>query len=150
MTWMRQLLHDKAISVFAALTLGAWLAAQVLCAGHCLLGHGHADSEHACYHDAATSQSDHDADSSEPCHDDSASNSCLVLRTALFSGAAPELIQPEFLLLYTLASFPFTIDATRIGPAMPIFRQAWRRDWVFTPEVSLGPAFRSLAPPIPL
>jgi len=26
-------------------------------------------------------------------------------------------------------------------------RQVPPRDWVFTPEVSLGPAFRSLAPP---
>jgi hypothetical protein len=37
--------------------------------------------------------------------------------------------------------------ATR-APANQFNRQARRRDWVFTPEVCLGPAFRSLAPPL--
>ena len=34
------------------------------------------------------------------------------------------------------------------APSTETLRQAKARDWVFTPEVCLGPAFRSLAPPV--
>jgi hypothetical protein len=34
------------------------------------------------------------------------------------------------------------------SPPSETLRRAKPRDWVFTPEVCLGPAFRSLAPPV--
>ena len=39
------------------------------------------------------------------------------------------------------------LNEAREGRPAASFRQAKPRDWVFTPEVSLGPAFRSHAPP---
>jgi hypothetical protein len=57
-------------------------------------------------------------------------------------------VKSEFQLLDTLAWFAPAIQETEIELVVPLFRQARPGDWVFTPEVSLGPAFRSLAPPI--
>ena len=67
-------------------------------------------------------------------------------------------------LVPTAKSYPFSNSAfppilcllvlpeTQVkSPALsenPSNRQAKGRDWVFTPEVCLGPAFRSLAPPV--
>ena len=39
------------------------------------------------------------------------------------------------------------LDATATQPQAAFDRQAHSREWTFTPEVCLGPAFRSLAPP---
>jgi hypothetical protein len=57
-------------------------------------------------------------------------------------------VTPEFSLLYTLAPTALTLDATAIEPAVSFSRDARWRERVFTPEVYLGPAFRSLAPPL--
>jgi hypothetical protein len=39
------------------------------------------------------------------------------------------------------------LDRSVDQPVAAFFRQPWPRDWVLAPEVSLGPAFQSLAPP---
>jgi hypothetical protein len=46
-----------------------------------------------------------------------------------------------------LAPLSLALDATEGQPEAAFFRQSGTHDWVFTPEVCLGPAFRSLAPP---
>jgi hypothetical protein len=92
--------------------------------------------------------SHHDEDSSEPTrHDSDTTFACEVLKSVLVTGQTAVLVQPEFDLLYTLAPFTAALTATATEPAAPISRDAWPRDWVFTPEVSLGPALHSLAPP---
>ncbi len=57
------------------------------------------------------------------------------------------LIKPDFgLAILTFVSPSQTVAYTL--PEAPISRQPPDRERVFTPEVSLGPAFRSLAPPV--
>jgi hypothetical protein len=135
---------------FAAVTLLGWLVAQVLCAAHCSLGVGHGDGEHASCHGSPPTTSHHDdGESPTPAHDDSdATASCLVLKFVLPNGNALTLVHPEFHQLYTLLPFALTLDMTVTEPEASFSRQAQPRDWVFTPEVCLGPAFRSHAPPL--
>ena len=133
----------------AASALLVWVAAQVVCTAHCNFGFGHGDSEQASCHGSAPSQAHHDdGNSPSPAHKGSSTSAaCLTLKSALFDGKVCELVKPEFQLLYTLAWFAPAVEATQIELVAHFFRQARPRDWVFTPEVCLGPAFRSLAPP---
>jgi len=55
-------------------------------------------------------------------------------------------VKPEFQLL-ELPEFEPAVEATQTHLVAAFSRQARPRDWVFTPEVSLGPAHRSHAPP---
>ena len=131
----------------AAATLCVWLAAQVLCAAHCDFGICHGDEEHPACHGPEPSQSHHDdGDSPAPAHDDSSTTAtCLTLKSALVSAAGPTVVPSELHVLYTLA--PLALDVTAAEPPLLHSRQAKSRDWVFTPEVCLGPALRSHAPP---
>lgn len=63
------------------------------------------------------------------------------------SGEAHTLVVPDFPVLYFLPPVAFALDATASKPEAIFSRQPIHGDWVLTPEVSLGPAFRSLAPP---
>jgi hypothetical protein len=67
----------------------------------------------------------------------------------LTTGDAPVVVVPEFFVLYFLTPTALALDATATAQKASLSRQANHRDWVLTPEVSLGPAFRSLAPPLP-
>lgn len=133
----------------AGATLLLWFVALLLCTAHCTLGTGHGDSEQGSCHSSAPAESDHgDGDPPGPTHHGSkATIACHVLKSALSNGNPAAPAQPEFHLLYTQAPLALALDGTLTEPATPIFRQAWRRDWVFTPEVYLGPAFRAHAPP---
>ena len=85
----------------------------------------------------------------EPHHPErSADASCDTLNSALTGHATALLVAPEFTLLYTLAPTVLALDATALEPAASFSRQADRRDTLHTPEVFLGAAFRSLAPPV--
>ena len=143
----RQTSFSPLLRSFAAGALFVWLTAQVLCFAHCNFGVGHGSSEQPSCHASAPSQGHHDdGDSSSPAHHESSdSAACSTLKSALVGSGATALVQPDFHLLYTLA--PLTLHATVMEPTASFFRQAKVRDRVFTPEVCLGPAFRSLAPP---
>jgi hypothetical protein len=54
--------------------------------------------------------------------------------------------QPSLSLAFIIASLVVAFETPNLADAI-LTRQAPPRDWVFTPEVCLGPAFRSLAPP---
>jgi hypothetical protein len=144
-------LREKRLNPFfrsvAAATLCVWLAALVLCTAHCDFGVCHGDEEHTACHGLEPSQSHHDdGDSPAPADDDSSTSAnCLTLKFALVSGAGLALVPSELHVLYTIA--PLVLDVTAAGPASLHSRQAKSRDWVFTPEVCLGPALRSHAPP---
>ena len=89
-----------------------------------------------------------DGDSSSPAHHESSdSAACSTLKSALVGSGATGLVQPDFHLLYTLAPLALTLDMATAEPTGSSSRQAKAREWVFTPKVCLGPAFRSLAPP---
>lgn len=146
---LRQITLNPLFRSLAALTLLIWLGAQVLCTIHCDFGGGHGESEQASCHGPAQSDSHRDdGESSTPTHPDSSpSTICLTLKSALVSGHALALTQPELQFLYTLAPVALALDATAIEPAARISRAAWHRDRVLTPEVCTGPANRSHAPP---
>ncbi len=145
----RQTKLSPLLRSFAAAGLLVWLTAQVLCTAHCSFGVCHGKAENASCHDSAQPQPHHDeGDSPTPAHDDSSTSaSCLTLKTALVNGASLALVRPDLPVLYTLAPFALALDVTATEPAASFYRQAQPRDWVFTPEVSLGPAHRSHAPP---
>ena len=79
--------------------------------------------------------------------DTSASVVCSTMKSALVGSGATALVQPDLHPLYTLAPFALAMDVMATEPTTVFFRQAAAPDWVFTPEVSRGPAHRSLAPP---
>ena len=132
----------------AVLTLLVWTGAQALCQTHC--------SSSACSDESgeANCQADkpsdaHHGDENSPGHQDgSADASCDTLKSALSSNAASPLVTPEFSILYTLVPTALAMDVTAIEPSVSFLRQADRRDRLLTPEVFLGPAFRSHAPPL--
>jgi hypothetical protein len=65
----------------------------------------------------------------------------------LAGGDAPALTAFQAHTLYLLSPVVLALDATATQPQAAFDRQAHSREWTFTPEVCLGPAFRSLAPP---
>ena len=145
----RQTKLSPLLRSFAAAALVVWLAAQVLCTAHCNFGVCHGDSEHASCHDGAAPQPHHDdGDSPAPVHDDSATTAaCLALKSALVGGGASTLVQPQLFVLYTLPPLALALEVAVAQLTAPFSRHARPCDWVFTPEVSLGPAHRCHAPP---
>jgi hypothetical protein len=135
--WLRSL---------AVLALVVFVVAQAMCFVHCHSGggHGNNDAQPSC-HGSAQAKATHDN------HDEPAPTAptatCSTLKTMLAGGDAPTVVAPPPHTLYLLAPMALALDATERQPTVPSLRQAWTRNWVFTPEVCLGPAFRSLAPP---
>jgi hypothetical protein len=138
---------SPAMRVLAAVVLVCWSVALGICWHHCATGacssrtaaakeakpgcHAHAD--------------DSDSDQSNP--NDSGS-SCFAKKPfagdkEIFNVAAPSLH-----LTYVAAALNGIAFELPQATGAAEFRQAKPRVWVFTPEVSLGPAFRSLAPPV--
>ena len=133
---------------FAAVTLLFWIGAQVLCQAHCSPGACHDESGETGCHEATTPNSHH-GDEHTPDHQDRSANaSCETLKSALSDNTSSPLVTPEFSILYTLAPTALALDVTGIKPEALFSRDARLRGRVFTPEVYLGPAFRSLAPPV--
>ena len=143
---LRQTASSPLLRSFAAVALVAFLVAQTLCFIHCNFGGGLGDSA------LPSCQS---AGPAGACHSEGKSSSqiplrtttCFTLQNLVTTGDAPPLAVPEFSVLYVLTPLAFALDAMSTEPGASFSRQANLRDWVFTPEVSLGPAFRSLAPP---
>lgn len=150
--------QDQWFGSFAAITLVAWIGAQVLCAAHCgksacqgyrdlgqvlcldtvpvQLDHHHAESHHGA------------EPSSAPTRPDSGESSfCLAIKTALPGGSADTLFRPETHPLDSATPLLSTQDARLVHRAAALFRPFHRAIWIFTPDVCLGPAFRGHAPP---
>lgn len=140
------------LRLLASAVLLVWLTAMAFCAAHCSLGIGHGDSNQSSCHGTAASTSHHEDDHSGVPNDQrpQTSYNCEILKSALLPGNAPILVQPEPHLLYVLPPLVALLESALDEPRTSLLRQAWRRDWVFTPEVYLGPAFRSHAPPASL
>ncbi len=128
----------------AMATLLCWLGAFVLCATEC----SDADSDHqagqkemAVSHSGDPSMPDSDKHSG---HDDSA---CNTLKTLVPTTGNLVLLKPDFgFCTLSFASPPQTVTVAQFET--PIFCQPPDSELVFMPEVSLGAAFYSLAPPI--
>jgi hypothetical protein len=143
---LRQTTLRPLLRRFAAVTLFVWLGATAMCLSECVCSDSQPQEHH---HESATASHDHDDDSPLPANDCQDHGSfCNSLRaTALSSAKLADAPALPALLLYTLATpdtFAPCLDTTEVH----FSRQPQPRDWVFTPEVCLGPAFRSLAPPV--
>ena len=131
----------------AAAVLMVFAAAQALCFVHCNFGGGHGDkAQPSCHGSPQTTASHDDHDGPAP-STPAATTTCSTLKTMLAGADAPPLVAPQLHTLYLLAPIALALDATETQPDASFFRQAGTGDWVFTPLVCLGPAFRSLAPP---
>ena len=130
----------------AAAALVIYVTAQAVCLAHCHLG-GFRTTQPSCH---AKSSHCHRCDSSAPAKaDPMPASTCLTLMNAVSSSASLTVVAPELPLLYTLAPDFLALPTTAIEPLAFFSRQARPADWILTPEVFLGPAHRSLAPPFP-
>ena len=132
------------LRLLAAGTLLCWLGALALCSTECFEG----DSDHhAGQKEIASSHSDaHPTPDSEnhSGHDDSV---CDSLKTLVPTAHTDLLPKPDFGFCFlNFAAVPQALTVAECEA--PVSRQPPDREFVFTPEVFLGPAFRSLAPPV--
>jgi hypothetical protein len=151
------------LRIWAVVSLLAWLGASVFCAGDALLGHPHGDGEggHATaagqprLHHAGTALTDsaashshsHDSDKSDgdDGHDE---DSCCSTLKCVPQAAGSFILSTLDFAKFAYFHFAFLSQTPALSePENGPPRQASPRNWVFTPEVCLGPAFRSLAPP---
>lgn len=139
MTRSRQLKLAPWLRVCAALALFFWLAAWTVCTTEC-----HAEGADQMGQMATPNGQSHDSDKNDH-HDDSF---CISLHS--FSPQTPDSIsvKPNFTLTFTLDFLATAHLAAVAQTETLISRQPPDREFVFTPEVSLGAAFRSLAPPV--
>ena len=112
--------------------------------GHLHVAEYHRDAEMQ----HATASHHHDGATPHPCAD---KNGCKcgcstiqALITTTTPIVIPKTVSQPVLNIYLLCAAPQQEFA---APPSETLRRAKPRDWVFTPEVCLGPAFYSLAPP---
>jgi hypothetical protein len=139
MIGLRQHKLKPSLRICAAALIVVWLAAVGFCSTECLGEDSHAETAHM-DKSATTNSPSHDSDR----HDDSL---CVSLHSVCPATASSTFIKPDFGSAITL-DFISTRQIVAITPPTTfISRQPPDRDWVFTPEVCFGAAFRSLAPP---
>jgi len=147
---LRPIILSPLLRWCAAVTLVAWVGAQALCQAHCMSGGCNDESDDLACRTTAAAAPHHAEDDhgSQPCHhDQGADASCTTLKSVLVGNGASPIFTPQFLQLFTLPPFALTLDARCVEASAIFSRQARPSDWVFTPEVCLGPALRSHAPP---
>jgi len=130
-----------------SLALVVYVVAQALCFLHCNFGGGHGDPGATSCHSAGAAQACHDEGDSSSAPIPTKTATCSTLMNSLISGDAPTLVVPHFSVLYFLTPCALALEAAAPEAEAIFSRQANHSNWVFRPEVSLGPAFRSLAPP---
>ena len=128
----------------AAAVLMVWLLAQGLCFAHCQFGVRAMGAEKATVHSSKSASGGSCCPKSKK---STASNVCLTLKSALVDHAATEVIAPTQPVLYALTSFFDELKSEATEASQVFSRQIQSHDSRPTPEVRLGPAFRSLAPP---
>jgi len=148
---LRQTTLSPLFRSWAVMALAVFVVAQAMCFVHCHFGGGHGDEGQSSCHGSPQATTSHD------CHEDqdsqapsppTATATCSTLKTMLAGGDALTLVAPQLHTLYLLAPISLALDATEAQPKAAFSRQAHLCNWVFTPVVCLGPAFRSLAPPL--
>ena len=144
---LRQTTLSPLLRSLAALALVVFVVAQAMCFVHCNFGGGHGDKAQPSCHGSPQHAASHDGDDDSTPSAPSPTTACSTLKTMLAGGDAPSLTAFQTHTLYLLPSVALALDATETRPQAAFGRQAHSREWTFTPEVCLGPAFRSLAPP---
>ena len=129
----------------AGVALVTWLGALWLCSSECVAEDSHSDASHheqaVSSHHAGGEPADSDGHRS---HSDSF---CDSIKSVLHAQNGSLVFKPDFGLAFIL-SIQASLAPAPAESEMPVSRPAKPRFWVFTPEVCLGPAFRSLAPPL--
>jgi hypothetical protein len=150
--------HPLALRIIAAGCVVLWLAGISACsleALFCCDSHEKAEAfEHRHERDAEHAHGEayqpHDAgDKSQSSHKDASNeNSCCSTLKAVVQTMKPIAFSKPALPLITFLCVLQETHAVSVALSENLSnRQAKPRDWVFTPEVCLGPAHRSLAPP---
>jgi hypothetical protein len=145
---LRQTKLSPVLRSLAATTLFVWVGALLLCQSECCSGTDDETTNEPAHHHpglTAHSRGHHDHTPAQQHHDENAF--CLSVKSLLYSDTGVSHFKPVFQSLYALPSEPGSLQ-TETRAVTPAFRQAKPADFVFTPEVCLGPAFRSLAPPV--
>jgi hypothetical protein len=127
----------------AALTLVVFVAAQAACIIHCHFEGGHGTAGKPSCH--GTAQAKPSPGKHVP---PAPSSSCATLKSLLAGDDAYTLAAPVLQLVHFVLLTWDALKASEQESALAHSRQPLTRDWAFTPEVCLGPAFRSLAPPV--
>ena len=144
---LRQTTLSPLLRSLAALALVVFVVAHAMCFVHCNFGGGHEDKAQPSCHGSPQHAASHDGDDDSAPSAPSPTAACSTLKTMLAGGDAPALTAFQAHTLYLLSPVVLDLDATATQPQAAFDRQAHSREWTFTPEVCLGPAFRSLAPP---
>ena len=129
---------------FAAVTLLCWLGALALCSTECC---EEDSAHHAGQKEIASSHADDHPTPDSENHSGNDDSVCASLKTLIPTAHNNVLPKPDFgFCLLSFVSLPQAL--TVAGGEAPTSRQPPDREFVFTPLVCLGPAFRSLAPPV--
>lgn len=144
---LRQTSLSPLLRSLAALALMAFVVAQSMCFVHCHFGGGRGDEAQPSCHGSPKRAASHDGDDSSPPSAPSPTAACSTLKTMMLGSDAPTLPAFQIHTLYLLPSVVLALEAGETQAQAAFARQAHSREWTFTPEVCLGPAFRSLAPP---
>lgn len=146
MTHSQQIKLKPAIRLYATVSLFVWLVAVTFCSAECFIGDSHCQ---AC-HDERTASSHHESDQTPGSdkHEGRNDSFCESLKSVAQPAHSSVLSKPDFGLVF-IQKFVTPSQALIIAEFKSlIFRQPSDRDWLLTPELCLGPAFRSLAPPV--
>ena len=125
----RRTILDALLRSLAAATLLLWMASILVCTVHC----AGLQSQPGCCHKKSSSNPQENA-------------FCLRSQTIAIAPLAVEIGALDFGVQPFLIS-QFQNLSPQHEPKSTFFFQPFRSDFVLTPEVCLGPAFRSLAPP---
>ena len=154
MTGSRKTKLSPALRTGAAMWLVVWVAAFGFCSlesmvGHAESGAGHHSRQAAHHHDDATpphEDSGHSHDSDQG--DDHGNACCTSLKAVPQFANSTALTKPDFGKPLSLSFLWLAQALTLVQPEAPSLRQMREDQWVFTPEVCLGSAHRSHAPPV--
>ena len=144
---LRQTTLSPLLRSLAALALVAFVVAQAMCFVHCNFGGGLGGKAQPSCHGSPQHATSHDGDDNSAPSAPSPTTACSTFKTMMVGSDAPTLTAFQIHTLYLLPSVVLALDATEAQPQAAFARQPHSREWIFTPEVCLGPAFRSLAPP---
>ena len=132
----------------AAVALVVFVAAQAMCFAHCHFGGGREDQAQPSCHASSRTTASRDVQDQPAPTAPATTPACSALKTMLITDDAGTLVAQPLTSLYILGAVFPTLIVTETQAEAAFSRQARPRDWVFTPLVCLGPAFRSLAPPL--
>jgi hypothetical protein len=134
--------------VVALMVFLTWSWALIACSAHCFLGTSHLGTSQAgagC-HTAKSPPPGHGSPADKE-HPSDSTPLCSSLKQMFSAESSVEVYPPAGYVVFDLTAI------STVGPAKSLSaniqkRQAVRPEFVFTPEVYLGPAIHSLAPPL--